>query len=201
LVTLEVLNLAEARFECTFGRGCDGVCCRNGRPLIYPDEANRIDAKLPEVLPLLRSEARRVVEKDGYVSRRRKRGNPVARVTRGWCVFFNRGCVLQTLGAGMGNNLKPAACALFPLDRDQRNRWYVRQWGYRGEAWNLFCLDPQASGTPAAESLRDEIALAGRFTEDEDRKGGHQTRLPVLKAFTEPRPKEAENATTFSASR
>jgi Fe-S-cluster containining protein len=169
LVSLPVLNLAEARFECTFGRGCEGVCCRNGRPLIYPDEARRIDAKLPEILPLLRAEARRAVEKEGYVSRRRKRGHPVARVTRGWCVFYNRGCVLQTLGGAEADSprYKPAACALFPLDRDQQNRWYVRQRGYRGEAWDLFCLDPRASDTPAAESLRDEIALAQRFSGEE----------------------------------
>jgi hypothetical protein len=169
LVGLPVLNLAEARFECTFGRGCDGVCCRNGRPPIYPDEALGIDARLPEILPLLRPEARRTVEKEGYVNRRRKRGHPVARVTNGWCVFFNRGCVLQTLGAAEGDKMryKPAACALFPLDRDHHNRWYVRQWGYRGEAWNLFCLDPRVCDTSAAESLRDEIALAERLTQRE----------------------------------
>src|SRR5438067_1465891 len=49
LVSLPILNLAEARFECTYGHGCDGICCRNGRPPIYPDDASRIDAKLPEI--------------------------------------------------------------------------------------------------------------------------------------------------------
>ena len=172
LVSLPILNVAEARFECTFGRGCDGVCCRNGRPLIYPEEAQRLDAKLPEILPRLRPEARRMVEKGGYVSRRRKCGHPVARVSSGWCVFFNQGCILHTVGAEEGDKLryKPAACALFPLDRDKQDRWYIRQWGYRGEVWNLFCLDPGASQTPAAESLRDEIALAQRFTEEESQK-------------------------------
>jgi len=170
LVSLPILNLAEARFECTYGRGCDGICCRNGRPVIYPDEARRIDAKLPEILPRLRREARRMVEKSGYVSRRRKSGHPMARVSNGWCIFFNHGCILQTLGAAEGSKpgYKPAACALFPLSRDQQNRWYVRQSGYRGEVWDLFCLDPRASHTPAAESLRDEIALAQRFTEEEE---------------------------------
>ena len=137
--------------------------------MIYPEEARRIEAKLPKILPLLRAEARQAVEKDGYLSRRRKRGHPVARVVRGWCVFFNRGCVLHTLGSALGDQIryKPSVCALFPLDRDQQNRWYVRQSGYRGEAWNLFCLDPRASDTRAAESLREEIALAQRFTQEE----------------------------------
>jgi hypothetical protein len=166
---LPILNLAEARFECTFGHGCRGNCCRNGRPLIYPEEAARIESKLPVILPALRPEARRAVEKGGYVSRRRKRGYPAARVSDGWCVFFNEGCVLHRMGAAEGDPLryKPAVCALFPLDRDEHNRWYVRQWGFQGEIWDLFCLDPGASAIPAAESLRDEISLARRFTEEE----------------------------------
>jgi hypothetical protein len=169
LVSPPVLNLAEARFECTFGRGCSGVCCRNGRPLIYPEEASRIDAKLPDILPALRPEARALVEKSGYLSRRRKRGFPAVRVSLGWCVFFNQGCVLHKIGASEGDKLryKPAVCALFPLDRDEQDRWYVRQRGFNGEIWDLFCLDPSASTTPAAESLCEEIALAQRFTEEE----------------------------------
>ena len=167
-MSLPVLNLSQARFECTFGRGCCGVCCRNGRPLIYPEEASRIDAKLPVILPSLRPEVRALVESKGYQSRRRKRGFPVARVSKGWCVFFNQGCVLHAIGAAEGDKLryKPAVCALFPLDRDEQNRWYVRQRGFKGEGWDLFCLDPNASDKPAVESLREEIALARRFTEE-----------------------------------
>jgi hypothetical protein len=167
--SLTVLNLAVARFECTYGRGCEGLCCRNGRPPIYPEEAARIDVKLSTILPALRLEARIVVEKSGYVSRRRKVGYPMARVSDGWCVFFNGGCVLHMLGAAEGDKLryKPAACTLFPLARDESDRWYVRQRGYQGEIWDLFCLDPNASSTPATQSLRDEIALAQRFTLEE----------------------------------
>src|SRR5437588_3029460 len=167
--TFPILNLAEARFECTFGRGCEGACCRNGRPLIYSDEAARIDAALPAILPELRPESRKLVEKRGYLSRRRKLGYPCARVSSGWCVFFNGGCVLQKIGAADGESLryKPAACALFPLARDERDRWYVRQWGFQGEPWDLFCLDPKSSPLPAADSLGDEIALARRYTEEE----------------------------------
>jgi hypothetical protein len=64
-VRLTVLNLDSARFDCTFGRGCDGVCCRNGRPLVYPEEARRIDEHLHRILPLLRPEARAVVAAEG----------------------------------------------------------------------------------------------------------------------------------------
>ena len=26
--SLPVLNLTEAKFECTYGRGCEGICCQ-----------------------------------------------------------------------------------------------------------------------------------------------------------------------------
>jgi hypothetical protein len=163
--SLPVLNLAEATYECTFGRGCDGICCRDGRPGVYPEEVERIDANLEKFLPQLRPEARAVVEADGYLSRRVKFGQPMLRVVKGWCVFFNQGCVLHKVGAAEGDSFryKPAMCALFPLARDGKDRWYVRQWGYQGEDWDLFCLNPKASARRAADSLRDEMALAAHF--------------------------------------
>jgi hypothetical protein len=158
---LTVLNLKAARFECTFGRGCDGVCCRNGRPPLYPNEVRHLDRCVDRVLPLLRPAARNVAGTHGFVSRRRKAGQPMARVVDGWCVFFNRGCVLHRLGAEEGEafRYKPAVCAMFPLAKDERDRWYVRQKGYKGEIWDLACLDPASSDVPAAASLREETAL------------------------------------------
>jgi hypothetical protein len=172
--SLPVINLDGARFECTFGRGCDGVCCRDGRPMFYPDEVERIDAGLAKFLPHLRPGARALVERQGYLSGRRKYGLPQARVQGGWCVFFNQGCVLHRVGAEEGDKYryKPAACALFPLAKDDHDRWYVRQKGYQGEKWRLFCLEPPAGSAPAAESLRDEMALAARYDEEARAAGG-----------------------------
>jgi len=157
----EVVNLHSARFDCTFGRGCEGICCRNGRPPVYADDARRIDEVLGRALPLLRAEARALVAGHGYLSRRRKAGAPMARVAAGWCVFFNHGCVLHRLGAEQGDafRFKPWICAVFPLSKDERGRWHVRQKGSAGEAWELPCLDPQSSAVPAAQSLRREVAL------------------------------------------
>jgi hypothetical protein len=156
-----ILNLEEAKFECTYGRGCEGICCRNGRPMVYPDEVERIDASLDLLLPKLRPEARTVVEKQGYVSRRRKEGQPTVRVAAGWCVFFNHGCVLHRLGAEEEDpfRYKPWVCAVFPISRDGRGPWHVRQKGLLGEKWDLPCLDPAATTVRAAESLRAEVAL------------------------------------------
>jgi hypothetical protein len=170
LSSLPVINLSEAKFECIYGRGCDGQCCQNGRPCIYPEEVERLDANLAKFLPELRTEARRLVEKSGYLSRRRKGGLPMLRVADGWCVFFHKGCVLHKVGAAEGDKgrYKPAACALFPLARTLDDDWYVRQWGYHDEDWDLFCLNPKASTVPAAESLLDEVRLAQRYTEEEE---------------------------------
>ena len=158
---LTLLNLDSATFECTFGRGCDGVCCRNGRPGVSHDEARRIDGNLPSILPLLRAEARAVADREGYLSRRRKEGRRLARVVGGWCVFFNQGCVLHRLGAAEGASFryKPLVCSVFPLTKDARERWYVRQKGYKGEIWDLKCLDPGSSAVPARDSLQRELSM------------------------------------------
>jgi hypothetical protein len=159
-----VVNAATATYECVYGRGCDGVCCRNGRPGVGPDEQAAIREALSRALPRLRPEARAAIEADGFLSRRTNRAGPMVRVAGGWCVFFNAGCVLHQLGVEDGDpyRYKPWQCALFPLDKE-KGVWYVRQWGVRGEEWDLFCLNPRHSPKRAAESLGPELALARKF--------------------------------------
>ena len=161
---LPVFNLHEARFECTFGRGCAGICCRNGRPPVYADEGARIGATLPALLPLMRPEASALVATSGFLSRRRKAGANSLRVVAGWCVFFNAGCVLHKTGAAEGDKFryKPFACATFPLEKHATRGWYVRQKGLLGEVWDLFCLDPGSSPRAATISLQEEVELINR---------------------------------------
>ena len=168
--SLPVVNLAQATFECIFGRGCDGICCQNGRPPVYPEEVERLDAHLDKFLPHLRPAARQLIESSGYLSGRRKYDLPMLRVSDGWCIFFHQGCVLHKVGAAEGDSFryKPAACALFPLARNDKDDWYVRQHGYEDEKWDLFCLNPQASAKPAADSLQEEIALAECYTREQE---------------------------------
>jgi Protein of unknown function (DUF3109) len=171
MTSLPILNLNEAKFECIYGRGCDGICCQNGRPGVYPEEQERIRKNLKKFLPELRPEARKVVEKSDFVSQRRKDGLPMLRVVDAWCVFFNQGCVLHKVGAIEGDKYryKPAPCALFPLSRTIEGEWYIRQRGTQGEAWELFCLDPATSPMPARESLAEEIQLAEKYVAEEVR--------------------------------
>jgi hypothetical protein len=162
---LPILNLATATYQCTFGSSCDGICCREGRPLIYPDEIERIDAELDRFLPLLRPAASGAIARRGYLTKRRRLGERMIRNADGWCVFFNQGCVLHRVGEAEGDKFryKPAVCALFPIQQDENDRWYVRQHGYKRERWDLFCLDPKNTTVRAAESLSAEIALAALF--------------------------------------
>jgi hypothetical protein len=133
--------------------------------VLYSDEIERIDACLEKVLPELRPAARALVERVGYRSKRTRIGLPTTRVVDGWCVFFNNGCTLHKVGTLEGDTYryKPAACALFPLDMDEHDQWYVRQWGYKNEKWRLFCLNPANSTARAQDSCREEMALAARF--------------------------------------
>ena len=144
----------------------------DGRPPIYPEEVEQLDAHLARFLPALRPEARTLVERHGYLSRRRRLGLPMLRVQGGWRVFFNQGCVLHKVGAREGDKYryKPSACALFPLSRTATGEWYVRQKGVEDDDWDLFCLDPAASPMPARQSLAEEVRLAEGYTAEEERK-------------------------------
>jgi len=165
--SLDVVNLAEARFECTFGRGCEGICCREGRPPLFPEEVANIDEHLPRFLDLLRPAARAAIEKKGYLTQPAA-GLPRVRNADGWCVFFHDGYVLHEVGDEEADKYryKPLYCAVFPLQDDEHDHWFVRQKGYNGEKWDLFCLDPAGQTKPAAESLGEEITAAARFSTD-----------------------------------
>jgi hypothetical protein len=160
-----VENLAEARFECVFPT-CGGICCRNGRPGVDPGEGARIEANLAKFVGELRPEARRLVEQRGFLTRRVKAGRRTLAVVKGWCVFFNEGCVLHKAGAREGDRwrYKPWRCVTFPLERaGAKGRWFVRQWKLRGEAWDLFCLNPKESPKRASQTLAGEVEFAKRL--------------------------------------
>lgn len=184
---LIVVNASTATFECTFGRGCDGLCCRNGEPSVTAAERARIDAVLPQLLPLLRPEAQQAVELGGWLGDGVKLGLPMAKVVDDWCVFFNQGCALHKLGAADGDfaRYKPIQCVLFPLEPTGDGTWYVRQRGYEGEEWDdLFCLNPANTAVRAVDALAAELAVAAQlgpeFTwgESEPPTGGNSAPAP-----------------------
>lgn len=162
-VALEVWNSESARFECVWP-GCGGACCKESRPPVSLGEEAIIDANVERVLSMMRPVARAAVTRRGWLTKRRKSGRPTIAIAEKYCVFYAEGCVLHKLGASEGdkNKYKPGTCITFPLDRDDHDRWYVRQQGVEREEWDLECLDPKASERTPSESLREEIAFAER---------------------------------------
>jgi hypothetical protein len=160
---LTIINAATATFECTYGRGCDGICCQHGEPSVTADERQRIDGVLDRVIPHLRPEAARVLAENGWLGEQEKLGLPMTRIVEGWCIFFHSGCVLHKVGAAEGDftRYKPMQCVLFPLEPNGDGTWYVRQRGYEGEEWDdLFCLNPANTSRKAVDTLAPEIAVA-----------------------------------------
>jgi hypothetical protein len=160
LPVLPVVNLTTAKFDCVYPT-CGGLCCMNGRPAVEAREQATIARELPKFLPHLLPAARKLVEKSGFLSNEEKEGLPTLKVSKGWCVFFNEGCVLHQVGATEGDRFKykPWRCVAFPLARDKKSgEWSVRQRGERGEAWDLFCLNPAESPKSAATTLQTEVA-------------------------------------------
>jgi hypothetical protein len=164
---LPIENIETATFKCVFPV-CGGLCCKNGRPPVERAEAKTIAANLSRFIPHLRPVARKFLEKRSWLTKRKKNswltkriaaGCRTIAVVDGWCVFFNEGCTLQKVGIAEGEpwKYKPSVCIRFPLVKTRRGQWFVRQRGYRGEVWDLFCLNPDESSTKASQSLADEI--------------------------------------------
>jgi hypothetical protein len=169
---IEIDNLRDARFECVFPT-CGGVCCKNGRPGLEKLERERIQANLAKFLPHLTRGARARIARDGFVTRRTKEGLPMLATHQGWCVFANEGCVLHKVGAKEGDRFryKPWRCAVFPLERNPKTaEWHVRQWGVRGEGWDLFCLNPEESKKRAERTLEGEIGFARELEHGSEKK-------------------------------
>jgi hypothetical protein len=151
-------NLDTARFKCVYP-SCGGLCCRQSRPPVEPAEAKRIQANLHRVLEHMRPSARKAVEKNGFLTKRIKSKRQMISINDEYCVFYNEGCVLHRLGAAEGDSTKykPWVCTAFPLDTNESGEeWMVRQWG-KGEAWDLFCLNPKEANVKPRKSLAFEI--------------------------------------------
>lgn len=160
---LLVVNGTTATFDCSFGRGCVGICCQHGEPSVTPAEYERIRDHLPQVVPHLRPEAARSLEAQDFIGAEIKLDHPMVRVVDGWCLFFNEGCVLHKVGALEGDfsKYKPIQCTMFPLEPNGDGSWYVRQWRHEEEQWNdLFCLNPANTPLKAVDTLAPEIAVA-----------------------------------------
>jgi hypothetical protein len=167
---LKVLNEG-ATFDCVFPV-CGGTCCQNGRPGVELAEVAKIEAELAKFLPELTPAAKTHVERSGFITRRQKEGRPTLGVVGGYCLFYNEGCVLHKVGAREGDKFKykPWRCVVFPLSKNEENgEWHVRQWGVKGEAWDVFCINPEESKKAAVVSLADELVFSAEIEAGRER--------------------------------
>jgi hypothetical protein len=132
-------------------------------------EIRRIEARLSEILPLLRPAAARVVRAVGFVCAKQGVYRPDfapedearwSRIVGGRCVFYNEfelgRCALHELCARQGLPalaLKPLTCFLFPISKPIRGRVVLRRWA------ELSCLQPQhgQAALPAYRACRAEL--------------------------------------------
>lgn len=172
LRVIQVENLQSARFRCVFPV-CGGICCKTGRPHLTQDDLDRIRKGFQKFVPHMRPDVRRYLKRHPWHTNRTNQKHATLGVAGGWCVFYNNGCILQQVGMEEGEpwRYKPDTCIRFPLEpvRSTPGRYYVRQWEYRGEGWDLFCLNPAEDPTPASESLGPELAyIAARVERGQD---------------------------------
>src|SRR5256885_2260379 len=85
---LAIDNIATATFKCVFPI-CGGICCKNGRPPVEPEEQARIEQNLARILPHLREGAQKHIKKFGWLTKRIAARYRTIAVQGGWCVFAN----------------------------------------------------------------------------------------------------------------
>ena len=121
--TLVSLDVVERFFECDLD-SCLGECCIEGdagAPLL-PEEKERLDALLPEVMPYLSPAAQEIAREQGasYID---EEGDLVTSIVNGKdCIFtcYAPGgkclCVLEKLRReGRNEFFKPISCSLYPI--------------------------------------------------------------------------------------
>jgi hypothetical protein len=158
-----------SRWECLWGRGCQGIgpqpaahlglgCCSIGADLGDADEARMI-AALAATLDPVRFERHAEAAADGIFS---DAARTHTRVVDGACIFLNRpgfagggGCALHLAAIGAGEspiNWKPSVCWQLPIKVDWEpgpgdaevatvRRWTRRDWGAEGQTMAWCCTE------------------------------------------------------------
>ena len=160
-----------SRWECIFGRGCQGVltgpapelaqgCCSYGAHFTDAEDEARVEAAAATLEPThwqFHKEGRRrgVVKTDPA-------GERVTRMVDGACVFLNRpgfpggaGCALHRAALDRNErpmDLKPDVCWQLPLRREDRDdgdghvtstvvEWQRSNWGPGGDEFHWWCTE------------------------------------------------------------
>ena len=160
-----------SRWECIFGRGCQGVltgpaadlvqgCCSYGAHFTDAEDEARVEAAAA-TLGAEHWQFRREGRQRGVIKTNAS-GERVTRMVGGACVFLNRpgfaggaGCALHRAALDRGErpmDLKPDVCWQLPLRREERDdggghitstivEWKRSDWGPGGQEFHWWCTE------------------------------------------------------------
>ncbi len=170
------VTFLESRWECIFGRGCEGVltgpaaelvqgCCSYGAHFTGEEDIARVE-EAALTLTAAQWQFRAKGRRNGVV--KRAGGESVTRLVQDACVFLNRpgfaggpGCALHRAALERGIEpleLKPDVCWQLPLRRSDETgpdghvtttlgEWQRRHWGEGGREFHWWCTEaPEAFG-------------------------------------------------------
>ena len=156
--------VAEAYFACDLD-ACKGACCWEGdygAPL-DADEVEQVEALLPQVLPLLGSEAKKILAEEGHVTyyaEMKKEGTPL--MADKSCVYLIKDgdiakCAFEVLHQeGKSEWRKPISCHLYPIRIEQQHQSGFTQLRY--DQWDI--CSPACSNGKKSNTRLFEFAKA-----------------------------------------
>ena len=151
-------DIVDCRFGCDLCV-CKGACCvdgDSGAPLLE-EEVEKLEAVLPDVLPLLTAEGRAAIEAQGVAVRDNDGDLGTPLIDGGACAYITYGddgcalCALQGL-------YKPVSCHLYPIRVEDYGEFQAVNY----HQWDI-CRCAKGKGEPLYIGLKE--SLVRRFGE------------------------------------
>lgn len=145
-------DVADCRFGCDLGC-CKGACCvdgDSGAPLLK-EEVARLEAVLPDVLPLLTPEGREAVEAQGVAVRDKDGDLGTPLIDGGACAYItysDDGCALCALQGFY----KPVSCHLYPIRVEDYGEFQAVNY----HQWDI-CRCAKGRGEPLYVCLKEPL--------------------------------------------
>jgi hypothetical protein len=145
-------DVADCRFCCDLSV-CKGACCvdgDSGAPLLE-EEVAKLEAVLPEVLPLMTDEGRLAVEEQGVAVRDKDGDLGTPLIDGGACAFITPGpdgcsfCALQ-------GYYKPVSCHLYPIRVEDYGEFQAVNY----HQWDI-CRCAKGRGEPLYVCLKEPL--------------------------------------------
>lgn len=145
-------DVADCRFGCDLGC-CKGACCvegDSGAPLLE-DEVSKLEAVLPEALPLMTDKGREVVERQGVAVRDKEGDLGTPLIDGGACAFITYAADGMALCA-LQNLYKPVSCHLYPIRVEDYGEFTAVNY----HQWDI-CRSAKGKGNPLYIYLKEPL--------------------------------------------